>query len=300
MDSAFRDAIRGLSALKEEPIECKAEEGCRPLAFAPERFKAISPAKGRILFLDGGSQEILATPAFTICSVRVAWALFDGKKKVAHEKKDYQLLMAEEPRLFPPEAAFPKDFSLDECRRRLELQAAIASVTLLRQGDVLCLDGSLVPKAEKRLMAELAGSCQDRGIALLGFCKSSGLLTANGNPFGFALDAKAPARAWQYFPCQDFPLGQSIVGTGFAKFHPKAKPFRFDTSSPECISLIASHCNDPAFLGYPYGLVDADRHARISFKEAEQQRLLLRLRLPELRALAKDAHQGLDSLNKPR
>jgi NurA-like 5'-3' nuclease len=57
--------------------------------------------------------------------------------------------------------------------------------------------------------------------------------------------------------------------------------------------MLSLNSSDPVFPGYPYGLIDADQHARIS----EQERQMLNLRMTVL--LEKDKNKKMinNSLN---
>jgi NurA-like 5'-3' nuclease len=41
------------------------------------------------------------------------------------------------------------------------------------------------------------------------------------------------------------------------------------------LSLLAENSKDVSFPGYPYGLVDADKNARVSYEELDALRMLL-------------------------
>jgi len=67
--------------------------------------------------------------------------------------------------------------------------------------------------------------------------------------------------------------------------------------------LLKENSRDPVFLGYPYGLIEADRFSRISNQEKERLRLQLKLafgrdykRIEEFEN-SLNAHDILDSIN---
>ncbi|MBU0979797.1 MAG: DNA double-strand break repair nuclease NurA [Nanoarchaeota archaeon] len=292
-------AAGDLAAHKDtRPPVFRAEEYAKASLYSEENFSDIEPKEGRILFIDGGSQPLIETPAFTIAQIRVYYAVFDYGKKLQRKVFEAHAILGEECQLFPDELKLKGKLDIDQCRRLAELLTAEKACSLLSEGDVLCIDGSLHPKDDHRQLKALAEACADKGVLLAGLSKTSDMVTADNRPVAEALSPLACRKSWAYSPCQEFTLGPSQMTTGFARFHARARHvFRFDTTSIDAVHVIASHCRDPSFLGYPYGLMDADKFARISHREAEQQRLLLQLRLPKLRELSKDAHQVLDSVN---
>ena len=65
------------------------------------------------------------------------------------------------------------------------------------------------------------------------------------------------------------------------------------------ISALAPYAKDPVFIGYPYGLIEADRAARVSMQESSSLQFQLKERLGSSlgQSLAsKNAHSILDKL----
>ena len=69
----------------------------------------------------------------------------------------------------------------------------------------------------------------------------------------------------------------------------------------QAINEIASNCCDPIFVGYPYGLVEADRIARVSNQEKESLKtiFLVKLRNKNIEKYlnAANAHEILDKIS---
>ena len=69
----------------------------------------------------------------------------------------------------------------------------------------------------------------------------------------------------------------------------------------EIINSIAANCNDPVFIGYPYGLIEADKIARIGNNEKEFLRTVFLTKLKkkdiEKYLSAKNAHGILDRIS---
>ena len=84
--------------------------------------------------------------------------------------------------------------------------------------------------------------------------------------------------------------------------------FKFESfkNSKICVdavfSFLAANSTDPVFLGYPYGLVESDRFARVSNRERECIRTMFmakagnRWGFIEKGSRSVDAHSVLDSI----
>ena len=67
------------------------------------------------------------------------------------------------------------------------------------------------------------------------------------------------------------------------------KKNKFDVN--EILTLLKIN-QDPVFLGYPYGLIEADKFARVTNNEKEYLKTILSLKRIE----EKEAHEILDSI----
>ena len=94
----------------------------------------------------------------------------------------------------------------------------------------------------------------------------------------------------------------------FAKFHDKSRHiFRFESfniqkaKAQETINALSGNCVDPIFIGYPYGLVEADRIARVSNQEKESLKtmFLVKLRNKNIDKYlsSANAHEILDKIS---
>ena len=126
------------------------------------------------------------------------------------------------------------------------------------------------------------------------------MLTDSGNSAVAVLHQLAKAGSWYYVPEQD-----SVVKVGFVKLAEKARHvFRIDlfncASIAEVVSVLRENAQDPCFLGYPYGLVEADQRAHVSKQEGNLLKLQFLARFGEsLRhhCAALDAHEVLNALH---
>jgi len=65
---------------------------------------------------------------------------------------------------------------------------------------------------------------------------------------------------------------------------------------------VSKHSTDPIFLGYPYGFIDVDRHARVTNKEVDYYRTILLAKSGDFESMIHsslkpiDAHSILDNI----
>ncbi len=88
--------------------------------------------------------------------------------------------------------------------------------------------------------------------------------------------------------------------TYFVKLHPESQHiFRFE-GDPILLPALVSQCGDALFVGYPYGLILADKFARVSNEEKRSLRMsfLLRNENRILRSYlnSMNAHEILDGM----
>ena len=99
-------------------------------------------------------------------------------------------------------------------------------------------------------------------------------MTDKGNSISNALNKYNVDGKWLYHPVAEIKSISHKAEMAFVKLHEKSKYiFRFEIYKEqkerlmEVIRLLSNNCKDPVFLGYPYGLIDADKNARISNQE---------------------------------
>jgi hypothetical protein len=163
-------------------------------------------------------------------------------------------------------------------RRFAELSAAKAIASASQKGDAIIIDGDFTSRSdeERRLINAIKRIALGRENSVCALSKTSSLLTSSGNAVSVALSRLAPFDCWYYSDVASQDSGSTVC---FAKLHPsssyvfKVEGFGFDKETDSRIgsifSSIASNSRDPVFLGYPYGLVEADTLARVSNKERE-------------------------------
>ena len=301
-----------------------------------KNFDKISKAdfNKKIAFVDGGNSEILRLANLSLQLVRVYYSIFYKNKKVNSERFDFYVLVEAvdngdgisynisiAPNNFLDKLTFDSfDETLIEGRHRisvskigevvrrfLELHLAKLVVGKLSEGDVIVLDGSLEAHVtnEANLFNELYKKASEKNVVVSGLSKTCTLLTNKGNSVISILRAISPEGAWYYDSAVEIDSLEHQADMFFARLHKNSKHiFRLEIfknnkyNINEVLNLLMENSKDPVFLGYPYGLIDADKFARVSNNEKEYLKTMLRVKLKreDLGEQSIDAHSILDSV----
>lgn len=176
-----------------------------------------------------------------------------------------------------------------------EWRMARDAVRMLEDGDILVMDGSLttLDRVESQYAQDLYGAARERGVVVCALAKTSRLLTQNGEPLLDRVNQISSSTGHGMW-CIDVAEQISSHDQGYVmavKLHPNASfPFRFeilreqfremtDAQKGHILSSLAANSCDISFLGYPYGLVDADRYAQVRNGDVSMYRALLESRL---------------------
>lgn len=312
------------------PLEDQLIFNTKLLSIDKTNISSISEATSpkSIAFLDGGQAEILSAGNFCLSFIRVFAQVFQENKKKESLKHEFYLLTTAswkndglkeelkeelsngelfyESKIFPvlgeklinevdlfissndatiksgvERAAISKVANM--ARRFSELSLA---AKLQEKVDFVILDGNLdaTYKNEGKFTSRLNGN-------ISALAKTSSLFTVSGNSPVVLLNKLNSNSCWSYF----------VDGkTYFVKLHEKAKQvFRFD-GNKEALPLLAQNSHDALFLGYPYGLIHADKFARVSNEEKNALKMQFLLRKENKDILdylsTSNAHEVLDKL----
>ncbi len=255
---------------------------------------------GKIAFIDGGNSEIIKGANFSLQLIRIYYTIYQNNKRIKNNKKEYFVLIVAknkndeifyEVNIFDQEIKLEFD-SFDEelrqgkhrilpstiaehTRKIIEINEARELLKDLKEEDLLIRDGDLEEneRIESKFMNDLKKECLEKNIILIGLSKTSTLLTENGNSAIISLKEIEPNKDWVYYT-------NNIINNaeiGFVKLNKNSNYiFRFDFLSSQkaliinALSALKENSKDPIFLGYPYGLIEADKFARISNNEAQQ------------------------------
>jgi len=341
-----------------------SDEQYTSFPLSPENFRDISTKTSNhaLIFVDGGNQEILGAPNFSIQLNRVYFNVFKSNKRVKEIgipcrveffSATYSIFRDNE--IFYDTSIFPvrpeySDFVPSEsdlsfrstdrtvtvgtlradiervasiARRFAEWELACHVVPNLERGDVIVMDGTLQTNFtnESKYLRKLAKTAYDRGVILTGLSKTSALFTDTGLSLigavrKIAEDNNLSGR-W-FIPVAIAATNDHNAMIMIAKLHPMAERiFRYEISGDQYNNLgeeevvrlfadLTANACDISFAGYPYGLIDADRFARVTNNEIEHYQAVL---LSEMSKLGKwrkfarhmkavDAHQLLNLVMK--
>lgn len=268
-----------------------------------ENFNEIKKVKTqkKIMFVDGGNAEIIRASNFSLQFVRVYYNIFKDNKKIKGKKYEFFVLVrAVNKDGLVYECDFfnlndlkinKDDFSFDSfdkslrqgehrvsvskigeiARRFLELEVCNIALNELEKDDILVMDRDLEVDVtnEEKYFNRLYENASKNGVIISGLSKTTNLLTKKGNSVNALLNSLKEGM-WYYWPLVEV----KDFNVYFVKLHEKARYcFRFDVSKKvgydinEVLSLLVENSKDPVFLGYPYGLIDADRFARVGNNE---------------------------------
>ncbi|MBI2668290.1 hypothetical protein HYX14_00440 [Candidatus Woesearchaeota archaeon] len=255
-----------------------------------EHYQEIHPQNSEktIAFIDGGQAEILSGGNLCLSFIRIFAQVMQAGKKISSESHEFYLLTTAqyrhgdiwyEGKLFPlhgPGLIHEEDLvinSNDASIRAGNERAPISTMTSMARryaelslaakikADYILLDGTLTPifMGEEKYLQAL----KDHVSAL---AKTCSLFTTCGNSPTVLLQKLSPFQQWSYF----------VDGkTYFVKLHPNAKHvFRFE-GNKDLLPHLLHHSSDALFLGYPYGLISADKMARVS--NQEKNSLMMRI-----------------------
>jgi len=295
------------------------EQYYEPIELSKENFNPLeSESSGKkVCCVDGGNNKIFESPSDSVHLIRVYFNLFQGERRIKNVEPTTALLISRfegekvrsELRTITGSIPFARtDFFLTKeeleekgpvsaahtVRKYLEwetLQYAVEEY--LEEGDILVKDGVLqtTVESEREYAEDAYGTVEENHIALVGIAKTSSLMTTQNYPLISSVQAMArdsDKNMWYYHPIarNDHPdhKGEMYI----VKFHPSSGyAFRtefyrkLDVDVEKVLGELAFQSKDPIFLGYPYGLVDADKRARVTDEEIDYLKNMCENRMKE-------------------
>ena len=156
----------------------------------------------------------------------------------------------------------------------------------LERDDVIVRDGTLqnIVTNESRYSEETYDAALKKGVYLTALSKTSSLFTDTGQPLFPSIKILSEGSAlkdsaWYYYPIVDIAHPDHKAVMFAVRLHECSDyVFRFEVFKDQVsrrnmgevelvFSSLAANSRDVGFPGYPYGLIDADRFARISMAE---------------------------------
>ena len=156
----------------------------------------------------------------------------------------------------------------------------------LEKDDVIVRDGTLqtVVTNESKYANETYDAALKRGVYLTAISKTSSLFTDMGQPLFPSIQILSETSAlkdsaWYYYPIVEITHPDHKAEMFAIRLHECSDyVFRFEVFKDQVskrnlgeveliLSSLSANSRDIGFPGYPYGLIDADRFARISMNE---------------------------------
>lgn len=291
----------------------------KPFKIDKKNFNKIKEVRSnkKIVFVDGGNAEILRAVDISFQLIRVYYTIYKNNKKIRPKKREFYVLINAvnkkdiikyKTKIFNDKILNEEDLILDSfdktlktgenrieisrigeiVRRFAELKIIGELIDELDKGDIIVRDGDLQARVTKedKYFNSIYKKALEKNVIICGLSKTSNLFTNKGNSVVFLLNNISPTGTWYYYPTVKILNENHQVEMFFIKLNEKSKyVFKFEVFKDskfdvnEILTLLKDNAKDPIFLGYPYGLIEADRFARISNYEKEHQKTILLVKL---------------------
>lgn len=285
------------------------------------------------IFADGGNSEIATTELILISKLRIATVRIYNKKReserinnaivaiklikhkisVSFIKGDdflgfKDLEIDSESLKEETEYVDPKKSTIDQIRRTFEFKAMLSYA---RENNIkhaiFISDGSIIPtnNMDKKAVNNLITYTKENNCALIGISKSTQMQTTAQRSLAELVNIRSEKNKMFYFGPVAQYTNENEITIGFAKLHPRSDNiFRIDFAGDKdkikkILEGIAKISMEPTFLGYPYGLIIADRLARVNNEEINFLRTKLESMLDDKEKriiLRRNSHSFLDQM----
>lgn len=355
LDHKIRDEQIGQPLFNDPNVE--------PFALNKDGFRLIRKVKSskKVAYIDGGNQEIVGAPNFSVQVNRTYFGMWSGTerefekvlprriefftstysrssgKHIVYDTSMFPV-QSEHQSLLPDEDdisfdSFDRTMAISNQRADIERVASIArrfaewqlaeqvARNELSSGDLIVLDRTLQTTFtnESKYLAKLYATAKEKGVIISGLSKTSALFTDTGLSLIGAVDKLAHdsgiKQEWYYPIAEAKSADHNAIILAIKLCAPSDRVFRYEIQREQfnemselelngiLTQLVRNSC-DVSFPGYPYGLTDADRLARVSYDEIEYYRGLLLSQISSLgkwekfarHVRAKDAHSILNML----
>ncbi len=290
----------------------------------------------KVCFIDGGNASIIEAQNFELSFLRTYFCIYEGINKIKFNREDYYLAVSpnvESDMLIYNAELIPFDqdkissmftFSADDetlkigkfdaeistiagiIRRFIEWKTA-EKIAANKMADMIVMDGSLQTgyTGENEYAQSAYSSAVKSNVIFSGLSKTSSLFTTTGMNLIAVFNRLGPKTPWLYHPIVDIEHSDHFAEMFAVKLHEHAQTcYRYEiiknqsNRSDEAISALAFNARDPRYLGYPYGLIDADNLARITERERLYQKTFFASHVNKLSEAvsAGDAHEIINRI----
>ena len=256
-----------------------------PVFFSEKSYHPIKESKqAEMVFVDGGNAFLIELPGRSVQLARTASVHLKGSGSFFKEKEEFYILSSEkngrtsvrvigrqglvEEQTLGPEAD-PGKFC-QNFRKTMELKKGLS---MLGRG-TLVLDGTLMASndEQKNILQQLRNKASETGTKIAGLSKTTSIVNSRGSSFAASLAGKKGS--WWYYPVAKIDSEFHDAELFFVKLNDssrhvfRAEVFREQALAiPDIVAELKNNSKDLAFPGYPYGLVLADRIARVTNEE---------------------------------
>jgi len=327
MDNIISQIITRLSQkaeLDEDDIPVFNKKDYKPVRISRNNFKDIPQtfSESKIAYIDGGNAEILAASNFSLQLIRTYYTVYKNNKRTSSKKFEFYALITAEKETYKTKVFAIKnsldlpipEFSQNDAtikegnnqikitriadliRRFAEIKTAEEAVKELKDNDFIVLDGDLQTSKtdEDHYLNSLYQKAGNITIAALS--KTCSLFTEKGNSVPALLNQMQKGE-WYYHPIAE---NQEIYFTRLNKNSKYVFKMELNKNNISILSFLRENSKDPVFLGYPYGLIEADKFARVSNQEKEYFKTLFLTKIGkrlENHLSAQNAHSILDKIS---
>jgi len=302
-----------------------------------EDFYEIKKVKTdkKLIFVDGGNAEILAMPSISLQLIRIFYSVYDKNKRTKAEKTEFYLLVNsvnENDRIiyktgiFPIKGEIELKLSFDSLDKKIITGSKRASISKIGEivrrfaelkiaadaleknnNAVVVLDGSLecTYPGETEIAEELYKAAGKNKSVVAALSKTTRLFTKKGSSVANVLNELGPDKAWYCRHINEMDKIDNSINVFFVKLNKNSNyVFRLDVEKDsgldEIFVLLEENSKDLSFPGYPYGLIEADRIARISNNEKQMLKTMFLSKIGTTKLekflSSLDAHDLLDRL----
>ncbi len=288
-----------------------------PIIIDKKNFHEIhsSDKEMEITFIDGGQSILFEGAGFCIGFIRVAGITYKHNKRISRELIEFTALVREKDGRFIintfPKNEFdgmifdPEDESIRSgteratCSRVIPILRRFAELKHASKFENPVLDGTL----EARYPYEVDYIKNLKNPSAL--AKTCSLTTNAGLGITDYLNS-IDSGSWYYHPIVKNNNKNHKAEIYFLKLNDRSDyVFRFENDGDnvqDIMSFLKANSTDPVFLGYPYGLIDADHSARVSEQEKMALQTQISVKLGKewdqfsKMLKSKNAHEILDNI----
>ena len=296
-----------------------------PAAFSKNNFHSLDMAQRKLCFVDGGNNTVYLAPGHSLQLVRLYYSIFDGDNKVEEhvytyvvdgeyipEDRRYIVDVYDldntglyEPHMYIPEAVFSEEKIKGVGAYIRRIGEWLLMERVADKCDYVVHDGALQTGEREEYRYQERVFSKVRGI--IGLSKTCTLMTTKGVSIVAAVHHLANRHGinapWYYYPVARNI--STIRGDMFiVKLHPASRyAFRTEVYSKndaenDILSALVSVSNDALFVGYPYGLLDADIHARVTDEEIKMYQGVVYENLDDFSMLEMNAVNAHDVISE--